>query len=56
MGIPRVAVNDIGVDTRGIELATKKNQSQSLSTSIRIITTGATLARATRMLDTIKAK
>ena len=43
------------IDTRGIELATKKNQSQSLSASIRIITTGATVARANRMLDTIKA-
>lgn len=42
-------------DTRGIELATKKNQSPTLSAGIRIIATGATLPRAQSVLNTIKA-
>lgn len=43
------------VDTRGIELAQKKNQSLTLTAGIRIITSGATLERAQSINATIKA-
>ncbi len=43
------------VDTRGIELATTKNKSQTLTAGIRIIATGATVERAKAMLQTIKS-
>ncbi|MFZ4500081.1 MAG: type IV secretory system conjugative DNA transfer family protein [Minisyncoccia bacterium] len=42
------------VDTRGIELARIKNQSQSLKAGIRIITAAPTLLRAQAMLSSIK--
>lgn len=43
------------VDTRGIELAQKKNASPTLSAGIRIIAAGATPARAQSIVATIKA-
>lgn len=43
------------IDTKGIELASKKNQSQTLSAGIRIIATAATLERATAILGSIKS-
>jgi len=43
------------IDTRGIELARIKNQSQSLLAGIRIIASAPTLPRAQAMLNTIKA-
>ncbi len=43
------------VDTRGIELATLKNKSQTLTAGIRIIASGATVDRAAAILSTIKA-
>jgi hypothetical protein len=46
---------DQKIDTVGIELAKKKNASYSLSAGIRILTTGATLARAESILASIKA-
>lgn len=42
------------IDTRGIELARIKNQSQSLKAGIRIIAAGPTLARAQVILSGIK--
>jgi hypothetical protein len=42
-------------DTRGIELAQKKNQSQTLTAGIRIITTGPSLDRSKSILQTIKS-
>lgn len=46
---------DKKIDTRGIELVNKKNQSPTLSAGIRIIATGATLPRAQSIIATIKA-
>ncbi len=43
------------VDARGIDLAQKKNASQTLSAGIRIIATGSTPSRAESVLATIKA-
>ncbi|MES2224686.1 MAG: TraM recognition domain-containing protein [Patescibacteria group bacterium] len=43
------------IDTTGIELAKKKNQSHSLSAGIRILTTAPTLVRAESILSSIKA-
>ncbi len=43
------------IDTVGIELAKKKNQSHSLSAGIRILTTAPTLLRAESILSGIKA-
>lgn len=43
------------IDTRGIELATLKNKSHSLSASIRLISTAATLPRAQSILSSIKS-
>ncbi len=43
------------IDTRGIELAQKKNQSTTLTAGIRIITSGTTLARAQSIIATVKA-
>nr|MBP9700992.1 TraM recognition domain-containing protein [Candidatus Paceibacterota bacterium] len=43
------------VDTRGIEFATAKAKSQTLTAGIRIIATGVTVERATSILSTIKA-
>jgi hypothetical protein len=43
------------VDTLGIELAKKKNQSYSLSAGIRILTTASTVARAESILSSVKA-
>ncbi len=43
------------VDTRGIELLTHKNKSQTLTAAIRIVASGATVERATSILNTIKA-
>lgn len=43
------------IDTNGIELAKKKNQSDILSVGIRIITTAKNEARSSKLLATIKA-
>ncbi len=43
------------IDTRGIELATLKNKSQSLSASIRVIASATNLPRAQSILTTIKS-
>lgn len=43
------------IDTLGIELATKKNQSQVVAVGLRIISTGTSLERAQNILKTIKA-
>ncbi len=43
------------VDTRGIEFATAKAKSQTMTAGIRIIATGTTVERATSILNTIKA-
>ncbi len=43
------------VDMRGIELAQKKAQSETLAASIRIVATAATPERATSILTSIKA-
>lgn len=43
------------IDTRGIELATLKNKSQTLTAGIRIIAAAASMARATTILSAIKA-
>ena len=43
------------IDTRGIELATLKNKSESVGASIRIIASGATVERAQSVLGTIKS-
>jgi hypothetical protein len=43
------------IDTRGIELATKKNQGSMVSAGIRIVSSGTTLDRAKNVLKTIKA-
>jgi hypothetical protein len=43
------------IDTHGIELAKKKNQSPTLSASMRIIATAPNLPRAQSILSTIKA-
>ncbi len=43
------------IDTRGIELAKKKNESITLAAGLRIIATGPDLARAQSILSTIKA-
>ncbi len=46
---------DKKIDTIGIELAKKKNQSHSLTAGIRIITAAPTLARAESILSSVKA-
>jgi hypothetical protein len=46
---------DKKIDTVGIELAKKKNQSYSLTAGIRIMTTAPTVARAESVLSGIKA-
>jgi len=46
---------DKKIDTVGIELAKKKNQSYSLTAGIRILTTAPTIARAETILSGIKA-
>jgi hypothetical protein len=46
---------DEKIDTIGIELAKKKNQSHSLTAGIRVITTAPTVARAESILSGIKA-
>ncbi len=43
------------IDTVGIELAKKKNQSHSLTAGIRILTAANTLSRAEHILSSIKA-
>lgn len=43
------------IDTRGIELATTKNKSQTLTAGLRIVAAAATIPRATTILSTIKA-
>jgi hypothetical protein len=43
------------IDTRGIELATLKNKSQTLTAGIRIIAAAASLARASTILAAVKA-
>jgi hypothetical protein len=43
------------VDTRGIELATNKNRSQTITAGIRIIATGQSSVRANTILHTIKS-
>ncbi len=43
------------IDTRGIELATLKNKTESVGASIRIIASGATVERAQSVLGTIKS-
>jgi hypothetical protein len=43
------------IDSVGIELAKKKNQSHSLTAGIRVITTAPTVARAESILSSIKA-
>ncbi|HTH93170.1 MAG TPA: TraM recognition domain-containing protein [Candidatus Paceibacterota bacterium] len=43
------------IDTVGIELAKKKNQSYSLSAGIRIMATAPTVARAESILSSVKA-
>jgi hypothetical protein len=46
---------DKKIDTVGIELAKKKNQSYSLSAGIRVLTTAPTVTRAESILSSIKA-
>jgi hypothetical protein len=52
---PEEKEKDKKIDTVGIELAKKKNQSHSLSAGIRILTTAPTIARAESILSGIKA-
>ncbi len=52
---PEEEKKELKLDTVGIELAKKKNQSHTISAGIRIIASGATLARAQSILAAIKA-
>lgn len=52
---PEEKEKDKKIDTVGIELAKKKNQSYSLSAGIRILTTAPTISRAESILSGIKA-